>query len=108
MTNKYLRTQLDHETAQERNEEYFEQIGPEFSAHIELHEFRNIRKVTLYVNHDHGTTFLLEMRFKTWKHAEKYRNTLLFLRQPWYDSGILKEDVYRIGKSLFLRKLLTL
>ena len=108
MTNKSWKptNSLDTRRAQEANEEFFEQLGPQFAANVELHEFRKLKNITLYLNRDHGQTFLVEMRFKDWKTAEKNRNTLLFLRQPWYESGIYKEDVYRIGKSLFLRKLL--
>lgn len=94
------------QNAQQRNEDFFEQLGPEFGFGIETTIVTNLKEVTIFQNHDHGTTFLIEMRFKTWKQAEAHKHIIKYLSGPWYDSGIYKEDIYRIGKSLFLRKLL--
>ncbi len=99
-------TQFEHLSAQEKNEEFFEQVDLQFSANMERISFKGLKEITFYKNHDHGTTFLMEMRFKKWQTAEASKPLLQYLRHPWYDSQILKEDVYRIGKSLFLRKLL--
>jgi len=92
--------------SQQKNEEFFEQLGLDFASNIETTMFKGLKQITIYQNQDHGSTFLIEMRFNKWQKAESHRHKLLWLRQPWYDSGIYKDDVYRIGKSLFLRKLL--
>ncbi len=95
-----------YRTAQTKNEEFFEQIGPEFAADTEIISFKGLKEITIYRNENYGTTFLIEMRFKRWQTAAKKLNHLKYLKGAWYNSGIYKEDIYRIGKSLFLRKLL--
>ncbi len=99
-------TSDEYLTAQQRNEEFFEQIDPEFSADIEIISFEGLKRITRYQNSSYQETFLVELRFKSWQQAAKQEPLLRYLRHPWFDSGIYKEDVYRIGKSLFLRKLL--
>lgn len=95
-----------HRSAQERMEEFFEQRDPDFCHSIENYEFRNLKQLSIYKSSEPGMSFLIEMRFETWKDAESNKSLIMFLRHPWFDSGIYKEDVFRIGKSLFLRKLL--
>ncbi len=97
---------IEHASAQERMEEFFEQRDPDFCMSIENYEFRNLKQLSIYRSSEPGLSFLIEMRFKTWKDAEACKSLMMFLRHPWYDTDIYKEDVFRISKSLFLRKML--
>jgi len=105
MTNKPP-TQKETLTAQQRNEEFFEQVSPEFSADMEIYTFKGLKKITIYKNSNYGSSFLIEMRFQKWQQAAKREAMVRFLRHPWFETKIYKEDVYRTGKSLFIRKLL--
>jgi hypothetical protein len=78
------------------NEEYFD-IHPR-PYDIDILEIND--KIRIFIDMNNYETFLVEIKFLHWTEA-KYKTAIF--SNKFQDSDI---DVYRIGKSLFLRRLL--
>lgn len=85
-------------------EEFFDQAR-KYCADCELFTFRHIKNIDIFTDcWTIDETFLIRIELNTWKRAQRYAKLIAYMLSM---SHITSEiDIYREGKSLFLRLIL--